>query len=107
MMASSSYDGTIRLWDLQSGQSIVLASHLVPVVYLTFSPDGSQLAALNYSALSAESACAYCSEVWLWDFSVQSWVSRACHIANRNLTQDEWQQYVGDIPYQRTCPSIH
>jgi WD40 repeat protein len=106
MMASSSYDGTIRLWDLRSGQSIVLASHLVPVVYLAFSSDASQLASVNSSALSAESACVLCSAVWLWDLSVKSWVSRACRIANRNLTQDEWQQYLGDIPYHRTCPSI-
>lgn len=33
--------------------------------------------------------------------------SMACHIAGRNLTTDEWNQYVGnDVAYEKTCPEF-
>jgi hypothetical protein len=28
---------------------------------------------------------------------------RACHIANRQMTQAEWRQYLGGIPYRKAC----
>jgi hypothetical protein len=30
----------------------------------------------------------------------------ACRIANRNLTREEWRQYLGDLPYQPICPGL-
>jgi len=27
-----------------------------------------------------------------------------CDLANRNLTQEEWQHYLPDESYQKTCP---
>ena len=38
------------------------------------------------------------------DIDPASWMRRACGIANRNLTQAEWQRYMGDEPYRKTCP---
>ena len=42
----------------------------------------------------------------LWDVAPRSWMTRACCIANRNLSQAEWQQYMGDRPYRKTCPDL-
>src|SRR5256886_10992472 len=45
--------------------------------------------------------------VWLWDTDLESWLSRACQIVKRNLSQAEWQEALGgDVPYQRTCPDL-
>jgi hypothetical protein len=44
--------------------------------------------------------------VRLWDIAPQSWVNRACQIANRNLSQEEWRKYFGDKPHQKTCPEL-
>ena len=34
-------------------------------------------------------------------------VAFACRYAGRNLTQDEWRQYMGsDVPYRKTCPDL-
>jgi hypothetical protein len=41
--------------------------------------------------------------VWLWDMDVTSWMRHAWRIANRNLTLQEWQTYLGSAPYQQTC----
>jgi WD40 repeat protein len=32
------------------------------------------------------------------------WLDEACAIAGRNLTRAEWQRYLPDRPYERTCP---
>ena len=37
-----------------------------------------------------------------WDVGIKSWRSLAARIANRNLSESEWRQYVGpDVPYRR------
>ena len=39
------------------------------------------------------------------DLDPQHWVTAACDIAGRNLTQAEWDANIGDLaPYRRTCP---
>ncbi|MFQ5799364.1 MAG: WD40 repeat domain-containing protein, partial [Bacteroidota bacterium] len=44
--------------------------------------------------------------ILLWDVSLESWQARACSIANRNLTRAEWQQFLGDESYRKTCPDL-
>jgi hypothetical protein len=41
-----------------------------------------------------------------WDITVDSWQDRACSIANRNLTQTEWNQFVKDEAYSKVCPNL-
>jgi hypothetical protein len=33
-------------------------------------------------------------------------ISGACSRVSRNLTHEEWQRYVGNEPYQQTCPNL-
>ena len=40
-----------------------------------------------------------------WDLDPAKWETAACRLAGRNLTQAEWDQYIGDLaPYTTTCP---
>jgi len=43
--------------------------------------------------------------ILLWDIDPESWPKIACQAAGRNMTLDEWEQFVppGE-PYQPTCP---
>jgi WD40 repeat protein len=59
---------------------------------IDFSPDGKWLATAGMSA-----------PVVLWDIDPHSWKERACRIAGRNLTQEEWKRYLPDKSYQKTC----
>jgi WD40 repeat protein len=98
MLASGSKDKTIVLWDVATRQPIgvPLAGHTDSVTTMAFSPDGKKLVSGSHD-----------KKIILWDVDIGSWVARACHIANRNLTQAEWHQFIGqDIPYKCTCPDL-
>ncbi|HJR80786.1 MAG TPA: hypothetical protein VJ821_11985, partial [Anaerolineales bacterium] len=86
------------LWDITDprnpSQRVVLEGHTNAILNgsLFFSADGKTLISASMN------------EVILWNVDPQSWIEKACNIAGRNLTQAEWQQFVGpNIPYHATC----
>ncbi len=97
-LASGSRDNTVILWDVETRRPLgqPLARHASEVWSVAFSPVSPTLASGGRDKI-----------IILWDVSVESWQDRACYIANRNLTQSEWDQFIGsDIPYARTCPDL-
>jgi DNA-binding SARP family transcriptional activator/WD40 repeat protein len=40
----------------------------------------------------------------IFDLDPAYWQTLACHLAGRNLTRAEWDQYLPGRPYQTTCP---
>jgi WD40 repeat protein len=98
---SGSRDNTVRLWDAATGQPLGPAwrGHSAAVASVAFSPDGKQVISGSED-----------NTVQLWDATtsqgnvdVSEWRRRACRIAGRNFTWDEWQRYMGNQPYKRTC----
>ncbi|MYF98393.1 WD40 repeat domain-containing protein, partial [Candidatus Poribacteria bacterium] len=48
LLASGSMDGSIKIWDLETGDTKhTLAGHTQKIIYLTFSPDGTVLASVS------------------------------------------------------------
>lgn len=101
IIASVNQDQTLTLWDARTGQRIgnPLTLPLGDFLFsennrVAFSPDDKWIATGgNYGAA-------------LTDVRLETWQDEACHIANRNLTIEEWGTYLGDLPYLKTCPGI-
>ncbi len=86
MLASASHDQTVRLWDAATGEQIgqPLIGHTYTVPRVAFSPDGETLASASGD-----------STVRLWPVTLDAWIQHACTLADRNLSQGEWDQFVG------------
>ncbi|HEV3289253.1 MAG TPA: hypothetical protein VG123_09680, partial [Streptosporangiaceae bacterium] len=97
LLASASGDQTARLWDVATGRphGPPLTGHTNWVFGVAFSPDGRLLA-----SASADQT------VRLWNYSFTSWVTYGCKIVGRNLSLDEWSQFVQGLHYERTCPEL-
>ena len=95
LLASASLDNSILLSDVATGQIVgqQMVRHTNEFVFaVDFHPIIGQLASGGNDGA-----------VFLWEVDPANWYTRACHIANRMLTQAEWQQFFGDIPYNPTC----
>jgi hypothetical protein len=95
-IVSGSNDLTLRLWDGETGKPLgePLRGHRSPVLSVAFSPDGKRIV-----SGSADNT------LRLWDV-LDSWAEELCAKVPRNMTYDEWKQWVGDIPYQKQCPNL-
>ncbi len=96
-LASGGQDRTVILWDVATGQPVgrPLIGHTNWIESLAFNPEGTILASGGLGR----------SDFILWDISLEIWKERACALAGRNLTQSEWEEFIGsEVPYSRTCP---
>ena len=99
--SASGGSNSVTLWDSGSGAQMgvldmpsVGSGDAGTVSGLAFSPDGRSLAVTTTSGT-----------LTVWDLNVNDWLAKACAIAGRELTRNEWVQYIGTLaPYQDTCP---
>jgi WD40 repeat protein len=91
-VAAKSDADTVGVWDIGSGRSL----GTIPA------PDSSDVA---LGAGGEVLAVAGPTGLVLWDLRVQALTELACRVSNRNLTQSEWDFYVGG-DYEQTCPGL-
>jgi WD40 repeat protein len=100
LIASTSDDGTTRLWDARSGEELARTFHVGASLSLAFSPQGDRLAVAGGDT----------AHVWNVNHvrlvQTDQLVNEVCSRLTRNLTQDEWRVYFGDEPYHETCPNL-
>jgi WD40 repeat protein len=97
LLATGGGETTVQLWDVATRQPLgpPLPGLSQWVTAATFSANGKLLAAGDGDG-----------NMHTWDVDLASWPARACEIADRNLTAQEWAQYLGDRPYHKTCPGF-
>jgi hypothetical protein len=94
-LATSSYDGTIRIWNASrlSENPVVITEHESWALAIAFSPDGRTLVSSSEKGV-----------VFYWPSRTKYMADQICNFVTRNFTDQEWDIYVGmDIDYQKTC----
>ncbi len=97
LLATSSLDGTVRLWDCENlnNQPIELRDHESWVFSVTFSPDGSKLITSSKQK----------ERILIWSTLSGELAEKVGAKLQRNMTEEEWNAYVAkDIEYEETIP---
>jgi WD40 repeat protein len=93
--AVSSGGNTVHVWDITTGQEISRMPH-ENVLTVGFSPDGNTILSGNQY-----------NNIRRWKWRPQDLIADACSRVTRNLTRQEWQQFMGNVlPYQAVCPNL-
>ncbi len=94
-LAISGFEPVASLWDVATGTQIgppLTAGDRRTMIDL--SADGRQLLEVHGNGQGA-----------LWDIDPESWKRRACDLANRTLTREEWGEFLPGRPYEPACAS--
>lgn len=98
ILASASRDNTIILWDVTSQQPLAppLTGHKNWIWGIDFSPNGSTIASGGRAG-----------DIILWQVNTAPDLpTHLCGLANRNLTTAEWNHYLPEKTYKKTCPYL-
>jgi WD40 repeat protein len=92
-LAISGFDPVASLWDVATGTQIgprLQAGSRRTM--LDQSPDERRLLTTAGNGQGA-----------VWDIDPESWKQRACDLANRTLTREEWDEFLPGRPYEPAC----
>jgi WD40 repeat protein len=94
-IATGGWDGSIKLVDLAS-RSVVGALPGPTLLFnnVAFTSDGSAVLVVYENGRGIR-----------WTFDPAAWAQRACDVAGRTLTQDEWNRFLPGLPYDPACSS--
>ena len=93
----TAFSNLLRLWDVASGRLLDQPARIeesLNWVTAAFSPKGTHLVTVQKDAIA------------LRDLIPENWIKAICHTVNRNLTMEEWKDYVASGNYQAPCPEF-
>jgi WD40 repeat protein len=108
-IVTASDDGTARVWD-KSGAEVAI---LPDSTYAAWSPDGTRIATIvrdmhepQDDPYGIRGFPLSGNTVRVYDYAlIEDLPEAICQFAVRNMSENEWQQYIGkDRPYRETCP---
>jgi WD40 repeat protein len=98
ILASGGADRTVRLWDVVSRKPLGEAIEApAPVNSVAFSADQRALA-------TGDDRGVILWDSILWSTDLEVFRERFCRMVGRNLTRSEWEEFLPNEPYRKTCP---
>ncbi|MFY0625960.1 MAG: hypothetical protein JXR07_06690 [Reichenbachiella sp.] len=95
LLLTASRDGTARIWDINESKRlpIILDDHEGWVMTACFDRSGSKILTGSRD-----------KKIRVWPLDPKELEERICEHVERNLTEEEWNEYVGqEIEYAETC----
>jgi hypothetical protein len=94
VLATGSANGTVRLWDAGTQKQVgpQLAGPVPELRALAYSPTGRAIMTGSSNGTTV-----------IWNVSPAAWAIRACELAGRALTRQEWAQLLPGRAYHPTC----
>ena len=97
LLVSGADDGGVSLWDattLEQLGTVYPPHHGEPV------PAGAQFIGDSHDVAIAS----YDGKVYRWETDLDRAIDFACQMAGRDLTREEWDEFLPAQPYQSVCP---
>lgn len=88
-------EGHVYIWDYSTGKVVSQLPDAGYVKDVRFNPNGRSVLTGSVDGTAV---------VWLW--KTEDMRNEACKRLSRNLTEEEWRQYLGEGPYRKTCPNL-
>jgi WD40 repeat protein len=92
ILVSLGADDSLRFWDVASHKPLGAPTPNVRTFELN--PRDTTI------AITGEGA-----KVTIWNLSPRSWIDKLCGMVQRDLTLEEWREYMGSGHYEPTCPN--
>lgn len=86
------------IWESSSGREVTHFDEEFGQ-FKFFSPDGQYV--VTESWVAAEGG-----KLWILSWKLNDLISEACARLTRNMTMDEWNLFMQDEPYRKTCPQL-
>ena len=97
LLVTATKDGSVNLWD---GRTLDLLGTVHPPRDGKVVPASAQFINDSYDVAIAS----YDGRVYRWDTDLDRAIDFACRMAGRNLTRNEWAQFLPTQPYRSVCP---
>lgn len=94
-LATGDADGTVRVWRVHGAHEIARATSGRELEKVALSADGGTVATGHRDGTAR-----------VFPLRADALIEAACKRVSRNLTAEEWRNYLGDEPYRKTCPSL-
>ena len=98
LLVSGAHDGGVSLWD---ATTLDLLGTVYPPHKGEAVPAGAQFIGDSHDVAIAS----YDGRVYRWETDLDRSIDFACQMAGRNLTEDEWEEFLPEQPYQDVCPA--
>ncbi len=97
LLVSGAGDGGVSLWD---ATTLDLLGTVYPPHQGDAVPAGAQFIADSHDVAIAS----YDGTVYRWETDLDRAIDFACQMAGRNLTDEEWEEFLPAQPYTSVCP---